>query len=215
MERATAVTIPTIVHLMLADDTPLPKHNEQVRKTEEVFPQLLSSADHDKSVNAIWKSAVVQFKLDRTDTVRYRLKDFGLKAQEVSEEGEEITIACSGPPTEAEERVFLAMQERFGSRDFRGLQVFVLARVLTTGGENIGGCAMSQPGGTIGSAWLDAPSVTDPAGFRILAHEIGHFLSLPHVESPSRLMNKNVEGMDLMPDERARANKQAQKVMKQ
>jgi len=200
------------VHLN-AEDTPFPKHNEQVRKTGEVFPQLLSLADHEKSVNAIWKSAALQFKLDRMETVRYRLKDFDLTAREVSEDGEEITIACSAPPTDVEQRVFRAMQERFGSRGFRGLQVFVLARVLTTAGENIGGCAMSQPAGTIGSAWLDQVAVTDPAAFRILAHEIGHFLTLPHVEPPRRLMVASVAGMDLMPDEIAKARTQAHIVM--
>jgi hypothetical protein len=215
MERANVLTIPTIVHLMLADDTPFPKHNEEVRKTEEVFPQLLSSADDEKSVNAIWNPAALQFKLDRMETVRYHLRDFGLTAQQVIEEGEEIMIACSAPPTEAEQRVFRALQDRFGRRGFRGLQVFVLARVLTTGGDNIGGCAMSQPAGTIGSAWLDQVAVTDPAGFRILAHEIGHFLTLPHVESPKRLMLASVGGMDLIPDEIAKAKTHAHTVMNQ
>ena len=57
MEHATLVTIPTIVHLMKATDSKIPgdKHNTEVLDTRELFPKIFASADHAKSVNAIWK----------------------------------------------------------------------------------------------------------------------------------------------------------------
>jgi hypothetical protein len=187
MEQATPITIPTIVHLMLAEDSELPTHNKDVKDTEEAFPKLL-----EKSVNGIWRPAGVQFDLDGFNTVGYRLKDFGAKPGVVGRE--EITFKCS----------------------FRGLQLFVLARIRGADGEvDMGGCAISElADGTIGSAWLDAPGVV--GGSRTLAHEIGHFLHLSHVPDPKRLMNGEVdgEGTDLVEDEIKIARKRAVELMK-
>jgi hypothetical protein len=77
---------------------------------------------------------------------------------------------------------------------------------------------MSRPDGQIGSVWLEAQSVSDPAGFRLVAHEIGHFLTLPHVQAPppdtKLLMTPDYKGPELTPDEIAQAQKQAHEVMK-
>jgi hypothetical protein len=209
MEQATPVTIPTIVHLMLAEDSELPAHNKDVRDTEEAFPKLL-----EKSVNGIWRPAAVQFELDGFNTVGYRLKDFGAKPGVVDRE--EITFKCSHPPTKEEKQRVHDLQEKFGIRGFRGLQVFVLARIRGADGDvDMGGCAISElSDGTIGSAWLDAPGVM--GGSRTLAHEIGHFLRLSHVPDPKRLMNGEVdgEGTDLVEDEIKIARRRAVELMK-
>jgi hypothetical protein len=205
MELATVLTIPTIVHLMTADDTPFPEHNDEVKKTAERFPQLLSLADHEGSANAIWKPEGLQFRLDRTDTVRYRLKDVGLTDQR----DDQIPLSCT-PTSEHDQRTFRAIQEKFGIGGFRGLQIFIWARIA-----NAGGCAMSHPDGTLGSVWIEAPGVMDQVGFRLMAHEIGHFLTLPHVGPSTRLMNPGFQGADLHPDEIAQAKAQARVVMNQ
>jgi len=218
MEHATLVTIPTIVHLMRATDskTPGDQHNKDVSNTRGVFPKILASADDTKSVNAIWKPAAVQFELvpGGINPVPYRLKeDFGVDPGG----DEEIIFKCSSPPTEEERQWLRDMQEKFGSHGFQGLQVFVLARISSaTGDVGMGGCTISQAGGVTGSAWLDAPAVTDDSQtfFRPMAHEIGHFLSLPHVQLPTSLMNPDSAGRNLSVDERERAHKRAVEVMK-
>jgi Matrixin len=218
MEHATAVTIPTIVHLMLADDSLKPEHKKEVMKTKEFFPKVLASADNKKSVNAIWKRAAVQFELvpDGIDIVPYHLKDFGAEPGVGSEEAK---FECSEQPTEEEQRRFRALQDKFGSKGFQGLQVFVLARMASENGcPGRGGCAMSQPDGVTGSAWLDAPAVMDDSvGFFLpMAHEIGHFLSLHHVQVPMSLMNPdlNSQGRVLSDDEVKTAHRRAVEVMK-
>ena len=220
MEHATLVTIPTIVHFMKATDSKMPgdKHNNDVLKTREVFPEIFASADHAKSVNAIWKRAAVQFKLDpnigTVPPVLYHLKDFGTEPGGA----EQIRFKCSSPPTEDERQWFRDMQEKFGSHGFQGLQVFVLARISSaTGDVGMGGCTISQAGGVTGSAWLDAPAVMEHSQggfFRPMAHEIGHFLSLRHVQLPKGLMNPDSDGGDLSDDELERAHKRAVDVMK-
>src|SRR5262249_3957326 len=184
-EHATAVTIPTIVHLMQAKDSKMPedKHNNDVLKTRESFPEIFASADHEKSVNAIWKRAAVQFKLDpNIGTVDYHLKDFGAEPGGA----EQITFKCSSPPTEEERQWFRDLKEKFGSPSFQGLQVFVLARIRSASGDtDMAGCTISRAGGVTGSVWVDVAVADDSVGFfYVMAHEIGHFLSLPHVQLP-------------------------------
>jgi len=217
MKDATAVTIPTIVHLMLATDSKIPgdQHNKDVLNTRVVFPKIFASADDTKSVNAIWKPAAVQFDLGGIDTVQYRLKeDFGV---EPGVESEEIRFECSEQPTEEEQQRFRALQDKFGSRSFKGLQVFVLARMASTSGcASMGGCAMSQPAGVTGSAWLDQGAVIDHSlgFFWSMAHEIGHFLKLHHVHDPENdLMNPGAKGKALSQDECEIANQRAKEVM--
>ena len=212
MEKATLVTIPTIVHLMLAEDSVFPEHNKEVAATEELFPKFLAPADHQKNVNSIWNQAGVQFRLDGIDTVKYHLKDFGA---EPGVNREEITFACSAPPTEEEKKKAHEWQDKFGIKGFRGLQVFVLARIISKGGDAaMAGCAISQlDGGVTGSAWLDAPGARDSTGVRLMAHEIGHFLSLRHVQDPTHLMNADSQGNDLSPDEIKQASKRAVDLM--
>jgi|SRR5215475_691012 len=219
MEDATVVTIPTIVHLMVATDSKSPgdQHNKDVLNTRTVFPKIFASADDTKSVNAIWKPAAVQFELvpDGINPVLYRLKeDFGV---EPGVESEEIGFECSERPTEEEQQRFLALQDKFGSKGFQGLQVFVLARIKSTSGcVDMGGCAMSQPAGVQGSAWLDRGAVTDHSlgFFWPMAHEIGHFLKLHHVhDREDSLMNPDPGGKGLSKDERETANQRAKEVI--
>ena len=219
MEHATVVTIPTIVHLMLATDskTPGDQHNKDVLNTREVFPKILASADDTKSVNAIWKPAAVQFELvpGGINTVSYRLKeDFGVEPGVGSEE---IGFECSEQPTEEEQQRFRALQDKFGSKGFQGLQVFVLARMASTSGcVDRGGCAMSQPAGVTGSAWLDRGAVIDHSlgFFWAMAHEIAHFLKLHHVhDREDSLMNPAPRGKALSKDERETANQRAKEVI--
>jgi len=219
MKEATAVTIPTIIHLMLATDSKIPgdQHNKDVLNTREVFPKILASADNTKSVNAIWKPAAVQFELvpGGINTVQYRLKeDFGVEPGVGSEE---IRFECSERPTEEEQQRFRALQDKFGSKGYQGLQVFVLARMASTSGcVSMGGCAMSQPAGVTGSAWLDRGAVIDDSlgFFWSMAHEIGHFLKLHHVhDSENSLMNPNPRGKALSRDECEIANQRAKEVM--
>jgi hypothetical protein len=225
MEHATVVTIPTIVHLMTAMDSQMPgdQHNNDVLKTREVFPEIFGSADHAKSVNFIWKRAAVQFKLDpnigTVPPVHYHLKDFGA---EPGVNREEIIFKCSSPPTEEEGQSIRNLKEKFGRPGFQGLQVFVLARIKSASGDtDMAGCAISGSSGVTGSAWVDVAVRDASVGFfYIMAHEIGHFLSLPHVQVPKGLMNPDPPGPhddhagDLSGDERERAHKRAVEVMK-
>jgi hypothetical protein len=212
MEHATVVTIPTIVHLMTATDSKIPQHNKDVLNTREVFPEIFASADHEKSVNAIWKRAAVQFKLDpNIGKVDYHLKDFGVEP----DGKEQITFGCSSPPTGEEQQSIRNLQEKFGTPDFPGLQVFVLARIRSASGEtDMAGCAISGSSGVTGSVWVDV-AVTDHSFgfFRPMAHEIGHFLSLPHVQLPNGLMNPDAQGRELSDDELDKAHKRAVDVM--
>jgi hypothetical protein len=209
------LALPTIVHLMVVDltvvDTPkLRKNNKKVQDIEGELPGLLASAEHPKSANAIWKPAGLRFDLDRTRTVQYKPQDIGLTLQELEDEGLEIQGECN-PDSQHDQRVFRTIQEKFGTAGFRGLQVFVWAKI-----DAGGGCAMSHPAGIVGAVWLEAHSLADPTGFRLMAHEIGHFLTLRHVEpapGPKRLMTKNFLGTHLTADELAQAKAQALAVM--
>lgn len=213
MELVNVPPIPTIAHLMVAKDTPFPKHNEEVRKSEEFLPGLLSLADDERSANVIWKPAGLQFKLNDTNIVEYQLREIGLTPQDVKESVNEVHGVCD-PDNQHDQHVFRAIQEKFGKRGFHGLQVFMWARIAVGGG-----CAMSKPEGTIGSVWLEAQSVSGSTGFRLMAHEIGHFLTLRHVVDPppdsKRLMTPDFRGPLLTEPEIAQAKQQARVVMNQ
>src|SRR6266481_1875365 len=218
MEDATVVTIPTIVHLMQAKDSKKPEDNQQVLKAGEVFPEIFASADNKKSVNFTWERAHVLFKLGLRRNVDYLLKDF---EAEPGVNEEEIIFKCSSPPTAEERLWFRDKKEKFGIHGFQGLQVFVLARISSPTDAVIGGCTISQAAGVTGSAWLQAGPVTDVSRhdvlghfFYTMAHEIGHFLSRPHVQLPNALMNPDSKERNLSHDELEKAHKVAVEVMK-
>src|SRR5262245_35595340 len=168
METAGLLTIPTILHLMVADDTPFPKHNQEVLKSTDTLRELLSLTEKKNTANAIWKPAGLQFRLEDTKTVHYHLKDIGLTPQDIKEDGNEVQLSCD-PNSPHGQHVFRSIQDKFKMQDDRALQIFMWARIAVGGG-----CAMSHPNGQVGSVWLEAQSVSDPAGFRLVAHEIGH-----------------------------------------
>jgi hypothetical protein len=216
MSSADVLPIPTIVHLMIVDDPRFRENNTEVKETEELLPRLLAPADHERSVNAIWKVAGLHFTLVHTKSVPYTLQDIGLTEQDVREEGNEVPGTCD-PTRERDRQIFRAIQQKFGTqklgtKPFLGLQVFIWARI-----DVGGGCAMSDPGGTVGAVWLEAPSLHDPTGFRLMAHEIGHFLTLRHVDSPpdgpKLLMSRDFRGTVLTQDEIAQAKAHAHAVM--
>ena len=213
MSSAGALTIPTIVHLMMVDDPRFSEENGKVKETEELLPKLLAPADHEGSVNAIWNVAGLQFTRNRVESVQYTLQDIGLTERDVRKEGLEIPGTCD-PTRERDRQIFRAIQQKFGTKTFLGLQVFIWP-LIDVGG----GCAMSDPGGTVGAVWLEAPSLRDPTGFRLMAHEIGHFLTLQHIDSPPHgpklLMSRDFRGTLLTPDEITQAMAHAHAVMNQ
>jgi hypothetical protein len=203
--------IPTLIHLMVVDAPQFHESNMRVVAVEQSMPELLAPPGPVRSVNSIWAPAGLRFELDGTRTVPYRPEDIGLTPEELEEEGLEIPGQCN-PESEHEQRIFRAIQERFGQRGFRGLQVFIWAHIAAGGG-----CAMSQPAGAaVGAVWLEPHSLAGAAGVRLMAHEIGHFLTLRHVEQdsgPKRLMTEDARGTHLIADELTRARHQAGIVM--
>jgi hypothetical protein len=210
-----AVVIPpisTIVHLMVVEGSAFQEDNRRVQKVEAVLPRLLGSPDRANSVNGVWKAAGIRFELDRTRAVQYTPQDLGLTVQELQAHGPQIA-ACN-PDSEHDQRVFRAIQDKFGLADFRGLQVFVWAKVRVGGG-----CSMSRPDGILGAVWLESISILqesdqiDPHAFRLTAHEIGHFLTLRHPPEddpgPERLMTSTSLATNLTGDEIERAREQA------
>ena len=215
MEHATLVTIPTIVHLMHAKDSKIPERNQEVLKAGEVFPEIFASTDHENSVNARWKRAKVRFTLEDIGKKDYLLQDFKDLGVEPGRD-EEIIFKCSSPLTKDEEETMRKLKERFGTPGFQGLEVFVLARIKMPGREiDLTGCTSSVSS----SAWVDVgvADSEDPSEkpeFLLMAHEIGHFLSLSHNTRPNALMNKDLRGPELSDAECDQAHKHAVEVMK-
>lgn len=216
MVDTISLRIPTIAHLMVVNDPRFEEDNTEVRKAGVRLQRLLAgpaSPDYEGSANFLWRVAQLEFVLENVDTKQYDLRDVGLTERDIAREGHEIPCGCDH--RSPRDRNFVAdIQRRFGKIGFRGLQVYVWWNLAAGGGF-----ALSEIGDGLGAIWLEALTLRERGGGpqRLVAHELGHFLTLQHpappLENSRRLMTPEYEGPELTPAEIARAAAHARRVM--
>jgi hypothetical protein len=210
------LTLPTIAHLMVVDDHRFVEDNTEVTKAGERLRRLLArpaSPDFQESANFIWAAALLEFALEIVDTKQYRLQDVGLTERDIAREGHEIPCGCDHR-NPRDRNFFADIQRRFGKAGFRGLQIYVWWNLQAGGGF-----ALSEVGRESGAVWLEALTLRERGRGpqRLVAHELGHFLTLQHpappLENSRRLMTPEYEGPELTPEEITRAAAHARRVM--
>jgi len=209
-------TIPSLIYLMLHKESEFRAHNQLVGRAGAFLSRLLAGErDHlySESVNTIWRAAGIEFSLAGRD-VRY------YSSEDVRSRHNILPGDCR--PTKARLAPFRALQEKFGRQDFYGLHTFIWWNL-----EAGGGCGLSTRYGTSGGVsqpgaiFLEAVALVGRLADRpphlLVAHEIGHFLGLPHPDESvgsdsKRLMHPSYPGPVLTRGEIARAGAEAHRL---
>lgn len=136
-----------------------------------------------KSVNAVWAPAGILFFLQRLEDCEYSLDDFPVQPAPTpppAASGEEV---MPWPMGDCQTR-FRLINAAYNSADVRGIDVYLWSKLE---GAVLGYAATHKsewPSPGPGAAWIDRKCVGGALNRfceRVLAHEMGHFLSLCHI----------------------------------
>lgn len=192
------VVVPVIVHYMIvvssrpdgSEPSERRADNQRVRRfgkrIEKHFrPPTGNTSPTRWNVNDLWLPAGIQFHLVRTETCKYLVDEVGA-----------IPVPI---PTLPDMELFLRLNGEFNAGDFKGVDVYVWPSFTDQGG--FGSPRVSKTGPVerrAGGLWTKAGLFEDEGPYRqprtlsptdpglpfdsvlLIAHELGHFLSLVH-----------------------------------
>jgi hypothetical protein len=190
--------VPVIVHYMIvvssrpdgSEPSERRADNQRVRRfgkriQKHFRPPTGSASPTRWNVNDVWLPAGIQFHLVHTETCKYLVEEVGA-----------IPVPI---PALTDMGLFLRLNGEFNAGDFRGVDVYVWPSFTDQGG--FGSPRVSKTGpveSRAGGVWTKAGLFEDEGPYRqprtlsptdpglpfdsvlLIAHELGHFLSLEH-----------------------------------